>query len=55
MVERTMEVRAMMWMSLAMEGNKDKTYISQIFLQKSKVDLDVFVRMAFPMRFLLGN
>jgi esterase/lipase superfamily enzyme len=55
MIERTMEVRPMMWMSLAMEGNKDKTYISQIVLQKSKVDLDVFVRMAFPTRFLLGN
>jgi esterase/lipase superfamily enzyme len=55
MIERTMEVRPMMWMSLAMEGNKDKTYISQIVLQKSKGDLDVFVRMAFPMRFLLGN
>jgi hypothetical protein len=55
MIERTMEVRLMMWMSLAMEGNKYKKYISQIVLQKSKVDFDVFVRMAFPTRFFLGN
>jgi esterase/lipase superfamily enzyme len=48
-----MEIRPMMWVSLAMERNKDKTYISQIVLQKSKMDLDVFVRMAFSMKFLL--